>query len=277
LIFFIFKKNIKNIIIYIIGAERMKKILNSLVTNPLFQIISTTLVYGFYALVIGISLIPSLLLISWSVKNYLMTLNDILFHNLFNIAIFSFFIGASIYIYFITGLLFMGSLMRLIGIGLKEGRHSIGSLTFICWLIYSGIYTIILKTILPFNVMTFFSKIYYKIIGCKIGKNVYINTTRVHDAYLLELGNNVVIGAETDLSCHIFEGNHLILGKIKIGDNTLISSQVYIMPGVTIGKNCIIGIKSYIRKNKVIPDNSKIMTLAGLPIRQVAKLEKGEI
>ena len=40
-----------------------------------------------------------------------------------------------------------------------------------------------------------FAKIFYRILGAKIGKNTFINTRGLHDAYLLEIGDNVVIGA----------------------------------------------------------------------------------
>ena len=97
-----------------------------------------------------------------------------------------------------------------------------------------------------------FSKMFYRILGAKIGKNTFINTKGLHDAYLLEIGDNVVIGGETNISCHIFEGNELILGKIKIGSNTLIGTNCYIMPDVTIGERCSIGLYSYIRKKRKI-------------------------
>ena len=78
---------------------------------------------------------------------------------------------------------------------------------------------------------------FYILLGAKIGKNVFINTPKLSDAYLLELGDNVVIGGDSAITCHIFEGNSLILGKIKIGSNSLIGAESYIMPGVTIGEN----------------------------------------
>lgn len=46
------------------------------------------------------------------------------------------------------------------------------------------------------------------------------------------------------------------------------------MPGATIGKNCNIGLYSYIRKNKVIPDNSMIMAVPGVPAKKVAEIIK---
>jgi acetyltransferase-like isoleucine patch superfamily enzyme len=169
----------------------------------------------------------------------------------------------------------MGGLVRLISIGIKPGKYPAVSLTMLRWLIYSGIYTIAHSTILPVVRMTFFTNLFFKIIGCKMGKNVYLNTWMLNDPYLIEIGDNVIIGGDTDLTCHIFEGNHLILDKIKVGKNSLIGAHCYIMPGVTIGENCVIGVYSFIRRSKKIPDNSKITALAGLPIKDMYRIEKG--
>jgi len=44
------------------------------------------------------------------------------------------------------------------------------------------------------------------------------------------------------------------------------------MPGVTIGNNCNIGIKAYIRKNKTIEDKQIIMAVPGMPHKKVAEI-----
>ena len=98
-----------------------------------------------------------------------------------------------------------------------------------------------------------------------MGKDVYINTPNFNDPQFLELGDNVVIGGFTNISCYIFEGNKLILDKIKIGNNTLVGTNCYIMPEVTIG------MYSYIRKNQIIPDKSYLSTLSALPVRKIIK------
>ena len=134
---------------------------------------------------------------------------------------------------------------------LNPGRYSTNSPLFARWLIYSGLHVILLNLVLPYVSGTAFAKIFYRILGC-----------------------NVIIGGDANISCHIFEGNHLILNKVKIGSNTLISAESYIMPGVTIGKNCNIGLKAYVRKNRKIEDGSVIMAVPGMPSKKVAEIIK---
>lgn len=247
----------------------MKKILNFLLTNPITYSIGMLFVYMFYGVVLGISLVPSVLLIY-----KVFTMLD--FTSVWHFVIITIVSGVSTYLFFIIALLVFGIVERILVIGFKPGKYSTSSFLFIRWLIYSGLHILLLNTVLPFMAGSNFAKIFYRILGAKIGKNVFINTRGLHDAYLLEIEDNVVIGGETDISCHIFEGNSLILGKIKIGSNTLIGTHCYIMPDVTIGEKCNIGLYSYIRKKRKIDDGSMIMAVPGMSARKVAEIVRGE-
>ncbi|MGE5474363.1 MAG: hypothetical protein ACM3UU_09100 [Ignavibacteriales bacterium] len=250
----------------------IKKAIGFLMNNPISFTILNLLVCCFYAVIIGISLIPSVILMIFASKTFLININGL--PSLINIALFAVCIGLSFYAFLITGLFVSGVVQRLLVTGFKEGKYSTDSPLFSRWLVYSGLHIIVLNAILPFMSGSPFTKMYYKILGCKIGKNVFINTVGLHDAYLLEIGDNVVIGGKADISCHIFEGGHLTLGRIKIGNNVLIGTEAYLMPGVTIEEHCNIGMYSYVRKNKTIPKGSMIMAMPGLPAKQIAKIEK---
>ncbi|MBP3285107.1 MAG: hypothetical protein J6M02_06365 [Clostridia bacterium] len=247
----------------------MKKIIQFLVANPVIFAIGSLVAYIFYGIVLGISLVPSGYLL-YQAYRYL----D--FSQVPQFLLFFLCIGVSVYLFFITALLVFGLVERVLVIGFKPGRYSTKSFTFVRWLLYSGLHTFLLHFVLPYTTGTCWSKIFYRILGCKIGKNVFINTNGLHDAYLLELGDNVVIGGNTDISCHIFEGNELILGKIRIGSDTLIGTGCYIMPGAEIGNHCNIGIYSYVRKKKKIEDNSMIIAIPGLPAKQVVEIMKAK-
>lgn len=243
----------------------MKKVIKFLMSNTISYAIISLITYAFYGTIIGICLAPSGMFMYKLWK-------FIGIDGIYDIIILTIGLGISIYIFFITSLLIFGIIERILVIGFKPGRYSVDSGVFARWLIYSGLHIILLSLVLPLMAGTPWSKMFYKILGCKMGKNVFINTRGLHDAYLLEIGDNVVVGGNTDISCHIFEGKELILGKIKIGSNTLIGTGCYIMPDATIGENCNIGLYSYIRKRKTIPDHSMIMAIPGIPAKKVAEI-----
>lgn len=102
--------------------------------------------------------------------------------------------------------------------------------------------------------------------GAKIGKECRINCLILsEESYLIELGDNVVIGKHTLLITHegsvtVFhrENPNLdLFGKITIGNNTFIGMHCLILPKTKIGNNCIIGAGAVVRGN--IPDNSVVV------------------
>ncbi len=246
----------------------MNKILKVAGDSDLVKAVFTLVIYAANAVVIGLSLVPSVCLLVFAKRMFLTHAT------LPRVAGFSVACGAALFAYFITGAVVMSCVIRLLSLGMKAGRHPMISFTVLRWLIYSGVYHLAGKTILDFLPMSFLGILFFRIIGAKIGKNVSLNSWYLNDAYLLEIGDNVVIGGKSDVSCHTFENNSLILQHVKIGSGSLIGQQCYISPGVTIGKRCVIGQYSFIRKNTNVPDGSVIAALGGLPIRDITRLEK---
>ena len=97
-----------------------------------------------------------------------------------------------------------------------------------------------------------------------IGAFSYINA--LHDVVI---ENNVQIGSHCAIySVSTIDDSH---GKVILKQNCRIGSHSTILPGVSIGKNSIIGAHSLV--NKDIPDN---VVAFGVPIRVVRQLNKDE-
>lgn len=112
--------------------------------------------------------------------------------------------------------------------------------------------------------------------GVKIGENcvVFADVKFGSEPYLIEIGNNVRLTSNVKFVTH--DGGMWVLrnlykdttidkfGRIRIGDNVHVGWDVTIMPGVTIGSNCIIGVGAVVTKD--IPDNS---IAVGIPARVI--------
>ncbi len=244
--------------------------------STLVQFVLTLIVYVFYAVTLGLSFVPAVYFFVISFKHFILPsfsqFGSVIIRNIF---LFSLSVGLSFYIYIISAVLVMSTLIRILSLGVKDGKYPAISFTTLRWLIYSGIYNLAIRMVLPIIPVTPLLNLFFRIVGCKMGKNVKLNTWILNDAYLLEIGNNVIIGGATDVSCHLFENNHLILKPIKIGDDTLIGAHCYISPGVTIGKNCTIGLNSFIRQDKVIPDNTHLTSISSVKMRDAYRIERG--
>jgi hypothetical protein len=243
------------------------------------NIVKTTLtliVYGFYACVLGASLAPSVLLILWAFGRFLspaLLLSQL--PSLGDIVLFCLFLGGATFVFFFFGLLLMGSIIRLLSLGVKPGRHDAASLIVLLWIILNGVFTMAWRIILPMVPMTPFSQMFHRISGCRIGKNVWINTNNLIDCYMITIGDNSIIGGEAVLSPHVYENGKLLIEPIVIGKNCLIGGHAYISPGVTVGDGSIIGMKAYVRRGKKLPAGTRMTAVAALPMGRALELERG--
>lgn len=100
------------------------------------------------------------------------------------------------------------------------------------------------------------------------------------EPYLVEIGNNVRITRGVNITTHdggVWVLRHLYpelsdidcFSRVKTGDNCHIGLNATIMPGVTIGKNCIVGAGAVVTHD--IPDNS---VAVGVPARVIESVEE---
>ena len=235
--------------------------MKNLLSNPITDILSSLILYILLGLIFGISFIPAGLLFHLF-KSDFTSLTAVIYNILL--------LGICAYLFIVSGLLTFGFFEKIFSLGLKPGKYDVGSFAFYHWLIMGSIHTVNINLFLPMTIGSAATKLYYKIIGIKIGKNVFINTVGLHDGYLLEIGDNVVIGGRTEITCHIFEKGTLILDKVHVGNNVLIGANCYIMPGASISDNCDISANSVIKKGKKIEEKSVIMPIPSLSIKEVA-------
>lgn len=112
--------------------------------------------------------------------------------------------------------------------------------------------------------------------GMKVGQNVTVmsGVNFGSEPYLITIGNNVRISSYVAFINHdggtwafrdLEEYKDVIkYGRISIGDNTFIGSRTVILPGVSIGKRCVIGTGSVVTKS--IPDGS---VACGVPAKVI--------
>lgn len=119
---------------------------------------------------------------------------------------------------------------------------------------------------------------YAKKIGVSIGENCRISSYQWgSEPYLISIGNHVHITSNVQFITHdggvwVFREeipNFDVFGKIYINDNTYIGNNCLILPGVTIGKNCVVGANSVITKS--IKDNSVV---AGVPAKYIMSTQE---
>lgn len=112
-----------------------------------------------------------------------------------------------------------------------------------------------------------YAEILFSLFGAKKGKNVHLNP--VKDPYLVEIGDNTIIGQDSFLLGHEIVNNKIYLKKVKIGKNVTIGAQAIISPGCIIEDNVIVGANSFVKKNSVL---KKGYFYAGSPAKKIKKI-----
>ncbi len=95
--------------------------------------------------------------------------------------------------------------------------------------------------------------LWFRLLGAKIGRRVMINTTDFSDWDLIEIGDDVVIGAGALVICHVVEMGKLKLMPVKIGHGCSVGRNTVIFPGCTIGDGSVVGAVSLLTKARTIP------------------------
>jgi len=248
----------------------MGKKLTWLTDRFLVQVVMSLAAYLVHWIAIAIALTPGVMFLMWS------------WHECFpagelswiRVSLFSLTIMFAYFIYVICGIVVFGLFIKVLSSGIKAGSYSMFSSTTLRWLMLSGIYNFACLTILPQILVSPFIDAFFTIIGCKIGKNVRINTPFLNDAYLLEIGENSIIGGKATLSCHIFEKGRLVLKPITIGKNCVVGAHAYVHPGVVMEDNSAIGVYAMVPKDDIIRSKTVHGHLPALPYRELARLKR---
>jgi acetyltransferase-like isoleucine patch superfamily enzyme len=106
--------------------------------------------------------------------------------------------------------------------------------------------------------------------GLKLGKNTDIGAfTYINANQGVEIGDKVQIASHCSIySVSTIDNKN---GKVVIKENACVGSHCVVMPGVTIGKNSIVGAFSFV--NKDIPDN---VIALGIPAKVVKEIKKND-
>jgi acetyltransferase-like isoleucine patch superfamily enzyme len=118
--------------------------------------------------------------------------------------------------------------------------------------------------------------------GLRIGDGCRIFSMDPHDTfgsepYLIRIGNHVTVTTGVKFITHdggtwVFrreDPDFDVFGPIEVKDNVFIGIGTIVMPGVTIGENCVIGARSVVSTD--IPPNS---VAVGVPARVIMSLDE---
>ncbi len=97
---------------------------------------------------------------------------------------------------------------------------------------------------------------YLRLLGCKIGKHVYIGTTLLGEFDLVEIGDYSAINNGVVIQNHLFEDRIFKASKLKIGDECSVGNNSVVLYDTEMQQGSSIGPLSLLMKGETLPPHT---------------------
>jgi non-ribosomal peptide synthetase-like protein len=100
---------------------------------------------------------------------------------------------------------------------------------------------------------TFWLPAYLRLLGCRIGKRCYIDTTDITEHDLVDVGDDVAINDLAGLQTHLFEDRVMKVSGVVVKDRATIGSLAIVLYDAEIGEDAQLGDLSVVMKGESLP------------------------
>ncbi|MES2057184.1 MAG: Pls/PosA family non-ribosomal peptide synthetase [Pseudomonadota bacterium] len=94
---------------------------------------------------------------------------------------------------------------------------------------------------------------YLRLLGCRIGKRCYFDTTDVTEQDLVDIGDDVALNDFAGLQTHLFEDRVMKVSGVTVRDRATIGSYAIVLYDAEIGEDAQIGDLSVVMKGETLP------------------------
>lgn len=111
-----------------------------------------------------------------------------------------------------------------------------------------------------------FASWFFRLMGCKVGKRVYLETTEITEFDLVTIGDNACINYSGTIQTHLFEDRVMKMSNLEIQNNCTLGAMSVILYDATLKEGSSVDPLSLIMKGETIPSNTR---WAGSPVKFV--------
>lgn len=98
---------------------------------------------------------------------------------------------------------------------------------------------------------------YLRLLGCKIGKDVYLGTTLFSEWDLVEIGDGVALNAGTVVQNHLFEDRVMKASYLKIGDRCSVGNMAVVLYDAEMKEGAELAPLSLLMKGETVPAETR--------------------
>ncbi|MGY3804429.1 Pls/PosA family non-ribosomal peptide synthetase [Pigmentibacter ruber] len=201
---------------------------------------------------------------AYLIINYAMPLSPIhtfvyWFEVLFDLSFASFIYGISTF--------FIVFILKWISIGRYKPR-SAPMWSFFIWrteAITSIYESICVPNFLNFLRGTPWISFFLRLLGCKIGKNSFIDTTNITEFDCVKIGDHCVLNNRCGPQTHLFEDRIMKVGIVNIESNVTLHSRCTVLYNANIGQGARLGPLTLVLKGESIPENTEWIGVPAQP------------
>jgi non-ribosomal peptide synthetase-like protein len=102
-----------------------------------------------------------------------------------------------------------------------------------------------------------FAPVFFKMMGCKIGKKVYMETTEITEFDLVDIGDYACLNHLSTIQTHLFEDRVMKMSHLKIGTGCTLGAMSVILYDSVMEEHSSMDSLSLIMKGEVIPAHTK--------------------
>jgi len=95
-----------------------------------------------------------------------------------------------------------------------------------------------------------------RMLGVKVGRDVYMDTTDITEYDCVEIGDRSELNAWSGPQTHLFEDRVMKIGRIRIGDRVTIGIRSTVLYDTTIGDGVLLGPLTLVMKGEKLPPES---------------------
>jgi non-ribosomal peptide synthetase-like protein len=107
---------------------------------------------------------------------------------------------------------------------------------------------------------------YFRLLGAKVGRSVYLDTTDLTEFDLVEIGDEVTVNRDVTLQTHLFEDRVMKMSHVHIGRRAAVGSMSLVLYDTEMGEGASLGQLSLLMKGESLPAGTQ---WEGIPAARV--------
>jgi non-ribosomal peptide synthetase-like protein len=120
----------------------------------------------------------------------------------------------------------------------------------------------LLRTALATPVISF----YLRLMGAKVGRNVWCESLNLTEFDIVDLGDGCAINRHAVVETHLFHDRLMRIGPATLGRGATLGPASAMLPDTTIGAGCSVGGRSVVMRGEALPARTR---WHGVPVRAV--------